>query len=160
MHPLAVARRSQLHRVSTGDIGSRPLGSLGIVLFGAAASWAGDVRLVQDLIPKDDPQFVRRIQVMLATKTQQAPALAWRHTHELVVLDAAGGPDHVGSGQGNFNPTDTPLFADACPASAFLNRDLIRFDGPSDPKLIALYGRFDHLGQDLRQPLSDHFFPF
>ena len=160
MYPLAVARCSQLHRLSTGDIGSRLLGSYAITLFGAAASWARDARLVQDSIPKDDPQFVRCVQVMLTTKTEQAPALAWRHTHVLIVLKAAGCPDHVGAGQGDFNATDTLLFADACPAGAFLDRDLICFDGPSDPKLIALYGRFDHLGQDLRQPRRDHFFPF
>jgi len=59
MYSLAVARRSQLHRLSTGDIGSRLLGSYAITLFGVAASWARDAGLVQDLIPKDDPQFVR-----------------------------------------------------------------------------------------------------
>ncbi len=138
MYPLAVARCSQLHRLGTGDIGSRLLGSYAITLFGAAASWARDARLVQDLIPKDDPQVVRCVQVMLTTKTEQAPALAWRPTHVLIVLKVAGCPDHVGAGQGDFNATDTLLFADACPAGAFLDRDLICFDGPSDPKLIAL----------------------
>ena len=58
-NPFAAARCSQLRRASTGDVGSRPLGSYAITLFGVAASWARDARLVQDLIPKDDPQFVR-----------------------------------------------------------------------------------------------------
>ena len=34
------------------------------------------------------------------------------------------------------------------------------FRWPIGSKVDRPYGRFDHLGQDLRQPLRDHFFPF
>ena len=55
----ALKYRPLFDKQPAGDIGSRLLGSYAITLFGAAASWARDARLVQDLIPKDDPQFVR-----------------------------------------------------------------------------------------------------
>jgi hypothetical protein len=97
----------------------------------------------------DDLQSARSREIVLASQAEQTPSRARWPADPLPAREVPLCPNHVGSRQGNLDVAHTALVAYERPAGAFLNRDLIRVDRPSDPTLIALYGRIDHLGQDL-----------